>query len=996
MKLFVRNVNKNVNMVEAYAGSTCVDFLDLSGFDHAEIYKVEVSIDKKNDFSLYPTVANALFNNIRTDQSIIVNGSSIAIPAGFYNLQELMSLINSKGAVISLITSESDAYHCKLSSQVDFTNASELKEILGFDSNVSNGISNHCVDITRGLNVLQVYSNIVCSDNDTPVCTIKIDDPTKDFHDTLFTNVSVTCCPINYIDFIIRDIHGEYVELNADNININFFIRAYEEFDNLTEKTVETSFNITTSIDKLKDGKYTKQLDHSFNLTNGKIVNANFLLDGEINNLSTDQTITLDDVSYTIPAGCYSLQELLARLNALSSAVFSYISSGEDCYKLTITGVEKISCDVELANMLGLESVSKGEEVETVRYQLTVEANMFVYKNSNASYIIPIGTGIYTEKVFFKKLEDAIRPYQNDISIVDKGNYWELNHGEIYVASGNYVGRCFSRYYYSSGIKHRKEEDVSIIPKAGYFYFDENITTSHCLEYFDIINYQDRQEFTLTANITDTSGNQIVQKKFNLSQYIGHNNSTSFLRTFYNEVLIDYCKQYSWVYKSHAYFQTIDTTHRIAFTGSPTFIQAFHLPTTPARSFDMYCDNMYHKGANFDFEDLTLYYQMEGSDEVVDLLTNNNFDDYVLKMRECRSRINKYIYEGLGLSSANYYLYYETPFGCNFVPNAIMTTNNVKGRFFGTAIDKGVIKGLHTDYNRKTCNIYFDFTALNTHRLNLGYTNMEGVKAGLQQFYKEKEYSDTVLPSLTFEVSDNAVIARNEKSLIKYSFDSDTSMKYLFFQDSSRKRDIFGDRMEFYKPYANIEVNNDNYQIIITKPNGNNQIINIPLGWYTYENLFEKFNSYLEYPFSYEDTYWLLNYCPNQLDYNLEIDFLMMSSEVRVYYPNHKIYKHKFIYSDIPINITNNFENLVIYCNFIKGNNSYEKVYLTNFRIENQNGKTFLRTEQLNIPLHKGSIDYIEYILLNTDNKPFTFAGNLYISSEIVNGKIKAGTLEFL
>ena len=172
MRLFVRNINKKVNTIEAYARSTHVDPLDLNGFDHAEIYKVEVSIDKKNDFSL--------FNNIRTDQSIIVNGSSIAIPAGFYNLQELMSLINKKGAVISLITSESDAYHCKLSSQVDFTNASELKEILGFDSNVSNGISNHCVDITRGLNVLQVYSNIVCSDNDTPVCTIKIDDPTKD------------------------------------------------------------------------------------------------------------------------------------------------------------------------------------------------------------------------------------------------------------------------------------------------------------------------------------------------------------------------------------------------------------------------------------------------------------------------------------------------------------------------------------------------------------------------------------------------------------------------------------------------------------------------------------------------------------------------------------------------------------------------------------------------------------------------------------------------
>ena len=87
MRLFVRNINKKVNTI---------DPLDLNGFDHAEIYKVEISIDKKDSETLYPTVANALFNNIRTDQSIIVNGSTISIPAGFYNLQELMSLINKK------------------------------------------------------------------------------------------------------------------------------------------------------------------------------------------------------------------------------------------------------------------------------------------------------------------------------------------------------------------------------------------------------------------------------------------------------------------------------------------------------------------------------------------------------------------------------------------------------------------------------------------------------------------------------------------------------------------------------------------------------------------------------------------------------------------------------------------------------------------------------------------------------------------------------------
>ena len=151
---------------------------------------------------------------------------------------------------------------------------------------------------------------------------------------------------------------------------------------------------------------------------------------------------------------------------ALKSIVeeFSHFSKNDKYFDIVIVHTDNEKDANELANMLGLESVSKGEEVETVRYQLTEEANMFVYKNNNASYIIPIATGIYTEKVFFKKLEDAIRPYQNDISIVDKGNYWELNHGEIYVASGNYVGRCFSRYYYSSGIKHRKEDDVNQNP----------------------------------------------------------------------------------------------------------------------------------------------------------------------------------------------------------------------------------------------------------------------------------------------------------------------------------------------------------------------------------------------------------------------------------------------------------------------------------------------------------------------------------------------------
>ena len=946
-----------------------------------------------------------IINNITTEQRVLneETGETYTFPIGYYTLEELFAKLNTF-CEISFFSYGEFFGRTKLETILNFTNAQELKKILGFinSPDIVSGISEDLVDITQGYEELRVYSSMIKTSDQQrcPLAVIRIDDPRS------CNNFSTYCeIPINtyFLSSIVYTFENGFSQEFTPNCNIRINL-SLNTFSTVTSDKVDTSYSLLSCINSGEvdsDGVYSKKLEQPirFNSEDTFIRQTSILFDGKVYNLPEDQILKINGKRYIIPKGSYNSRELLAKLNSLCSSLFSFVTEGENAYMLKIEDFNTIdfSSAKGLASILGFTGNEYQSKEGGDKYQLITGENTFKLTVGHGIHYLDVQTGIYSESEFIRKLEKVIKTYVPDLVVKEHGYHYSFSsetYPDLKIESPLDDSQCsLHKYYWSSAINHRKEGDNSIIPKVGCFYFDENITASHCLEYFDIINYQDRQEFTLTANITDTSGNQIVQKTFNLSQYIRHNNSTSFMRTFYNEVLIDYCKQYSWVWKSHAYFQTIDTTHRIAFIGSPTFIQAFHLPTTPARSFDMYCDNMYHKGGTPDFEDLTLYYQMEGSDQSVDLLTNNNLGNYIFKMRECRSRINRYIYEGLGLSSANYYLYYETPFGCNLVPNAIMTTNNVKGRFFGTAIDKGVIKGLHTDYNRKNCNIYFDFTALNTHRLTLGYTNMEGVKAGLQQFYKEKELSDTVLPSLTFELTNNAVVARNNNALIKYTLDDSTSMKYLFFQDNSRKRDKFGDRMEFYSPYANIEVTVDNYQIIISKPDGVEQTINIPLGWYTKESLFETFNSYLEYPFVRKETYWVLDYCPNKLDYNLEIDFNMMTSELRVYDPDKKVLESLLLKGGYPINITNGFNLVNVFTNIVETSANTDN-YLTSFVIDNTNGKNVSAAgvkhsyANSNKPIDRiianSNINNIDYYFTREDGQPFNINGKINCTLEIV------------
>ena len=156
MKLFVRSIPVKRNLFK-------VDLLDLSDYKYAEIYKIEISIDKSDKALFYNITTEQKILSTRFDGGLFPQIEMIYIPAGYYTIQQIISIINSKSSIISLITSEANKYHCKLNTDVDFLYAKELQQILGYNNTISNGISDHCVNITRGLNVLQIYSSIVNS-----------------------------------------------------------------------------------------------------------------------------------------------------------------------------------------------------------------------------------------------------------------------------------------------------------------------------------------------------------------------------------------------------------------------------------------------------------------------------------------------------------------------------------------------------------------------------------------------------------------------------------------------------------------------------------------------------------------------------------------------------------------------------------------------------------------------------------------------------------------
>ena len=154
MKNYIRTIHVTGSQ---YDYNQKIDLLDLTNCYKAVVYRADISIDKDS-------TKNGIINNITEQQTLVVNyeGSytkSIIIEPNFYTIDRLIADINTVAGrtVISLKTSESNAFHSYIHCPVDFTHAQELKAIFGFENDSAINESENPANITQNKHILQVW-----------------------------------------------------------------------------------------------------------------------------------------------------------------------------------------------------------------------------------------------------------------------------------------------------------------------------------------------------------------------------------------------------------------------------------------------------------------------------------------------------------------------------------------------------------------------------------------------------------------------------------------------------------------------------------------------------------------------------------------------------------------------------------------------------------------------------------------------------------------------
>ena len=92
-------------------------------------------LPEKSYISRVSMLFTGAINNISEDQQVCIDGEYITVPKGMYELETLLSELNTLNAVFTVLTEGKDAFKIQVSnfSYISFLNAQQIKEILGFE-----------------------------------------------------------------------------------------------------------------------------------------------------------------------------------------------------------------------------------------------------------------------------------------------------------------------------------------------------------------------------------------------------------------------------------------------------------------------------------------------------------------------------------------------------------------------------------------------------------------------------------------------------------------------------------------------------------------------------------------------------------------------------------------------------------------------------------------------------------------------------------------------
>ena len=197
--------------------------------DYTETFQ-KIELPNREEFDLKITqvtvsVDSTGLYNITSDNKLVANiGSShvdYIVEAGYYSLETLQEMI----PIIEIDEHNYNNFSC----QVDFTLAKDLKIILGYKNNIVSGKADYPVDITRGRNVIKVFSSLMKQpiNNEASTLVDAFIYQTIGLYNTVtFDNLSIPVDDYNTIDrihYVIKDRNDELLDIPV-SIYISFII----------------------------------------------------------------------------------------------------------------------------------------------------------------------------------------------------------------------------------------------------------------------------------------------------------------------------------------------------------------------------------------------------------------------------------------------------------------------------------------------------------------------------------------------------------------------------------------------------------------------------------------------------------------------------------------------------------------------------------------------------------------------------------------------------
>ena len=371
------------------------------------------------------TPDGAAFTNIDT-QNIVTNSKNerVVFDKGYYTLAEIIAKLNEMQYCQFTIVTSGYSFGCiKLNAQyaLDLSKAPEIREILGLSREVYDGLhfGTSIIDITRNRQVVQVYSSIVrtsdlkiANQNNNLLTTMMFDDPQSNY----LRKIEDVCIPIcNRFDklyFSFKDLDGNLMKLQGQ-------FELQLTVDDVTEKSQSEShlekLSQFTLTQVCNTPKTVVKLENPLSFKQCYISAISLYTDFQLYNIPKDQVVVIDGnatehATVEIPKGTYEIEEVIAMLNT-SDALFELIYDGVNAFRVSVNYFYRLDFTraSTIQKILGFEQsvIQKGTEI-IKRYYLNSSANQLVVTVGTTHHTLVIPTGYYTFAEFIEAVRDEL------------------------------------------------------------------------------------------------------------------------------------------------------------------------------------------------------------------------------------------------------------------------------------------------------------------------------------------------------------------------------------------------------------------------------------------------------------------------------------------------------------------------------------------------------------------------------------------------------------